>query len=126
MKVPYLTKKHIEALAVELAKDKIFYNSEIMWQEKHARLKDYCRQANDNFNENKFDEIILDTVNKKLLKMKLNIQLENLTQYIKQGGSMDYLTITLIIIVGFLVLAYYRNQVFNNPCINKGGLMTYT
>ena len=46
MKVPYLTKKHIEALAVELAKDKIFYNSEIMWQEKHARLKDYCRQAN--------------------------------------------------------------------------------
>ena len=41
MKVPYLTKKHIEALAVELAKDKIFYNSEIMWQEKHARLKDY-------------------------------------------------------------------------------------
>ncbi len=39
---------------------------------------------------------------------------------------MDYLTITLIIIVGFLVLAYYRNQVFNNPCINKGGLMTYT
>ena len=54
MKVPYLTKKHIEALAVELAKDKIFYNSEIMWQEKHARLKDYCRQANDGFNENKF------------------------------------------------------------------------
>ena len=83
MKVPYLTKKHIEALAVELAKDKIFYNSEIMWQEKHARLKDYCRKANEGFNENKFDEIILDTVNKKLLKMKLNIQLENLTQYIK-------------------------------------------
>ena len=25
------------------------------------------------------------------------------------GGFMDYLTITLIIIVGFLVLAYYRN-----------------
>ena len=57
MKVPYLTKKHIEALAVELAKDKIFYNSEIMWQEKHTRLKDYCRKANEGFNENQLSDV---------------------------------------------------------------------
>ena len=52
--------------------------AEMQW-----KLIEFLKSDNPNFNENKFDEIILDTVNKKLVKMKLNIQLENLTQYIK-------------------------------------------
>mgnify|MGYP001500937827 CR=1 FL=1 len=66
---------------IKLMPDNLYYFSGTMIQNGQVNLD--CGDNLTNFNENKFDEIILDTVNKKLVKMKLNIQLENLTQYIK-------------------------------------------
>ena len=50
MTIPYMTKKHFEVLADELAQDKFFYESSISYHEKLDRMIKYCQASNDAFN----------------------------------------------------------------------------
>ena len=50
MTIPYMTKKHFEVLADELAQDKFFYESSIAYHEKLDRMIKYCQASNDAFN----------------------------------------------------------------------------
>ena len=49
-----LTRKHFIVLADELASDKLFYKSEIEFEEKYDRMVKYCKSINSNFNSDRF------------------------------------------------------------------------
>jgi len=54
MTTPYMTKKHFEVLADELAQDKFFYDSSIAYHEKLDRMIKYCQASNDAFKVDDF------------------------------------------------------------------------
>ena len=49
-KTPYMTQKHFEVLADELAQDKFYYDSLIAYHEKLDRMIKYCQDSNPRFN----------------------------------------------------------------------------
>jgi hypothetical protein len=49
-KTPYMTQKHFEVLADELANDKFYYDSLIAYHEKLDRMIRYCQDSNPRFN----------------------------------------------------------------------------
>ena len=49
-KTPYMTQKHFEVLADELAHDKFYYDSLIAYHEKLDRMIKYCQDSNPRFN----------------------------------------------------------------------------
>ena len=59
--IPYMTKKHFFVLADELGHDKFFYNSEIAYHEKYARLTAYCIKSNARFDIDTFNKRIEQT-----------------------------------------------------------------
>tara|TARA_R100000231_G_scaffold34052_1_gene29977 strand:+ start:22 stop:273 length:252 start_codon:yes stop_codon:yes gene_type:complete len=78
-----VSEKQINLLALELAEEKIFCTSQILWHEKYDRLVAYCRKNREEFRQDRFNTAILNEVNQKLKKLGINTQLKNLTQYIK-------------------------------------------
>ena len=54
MTIPYMTQKHFEVLADELAQDKFYYDSLIAYHEKLDRMIKYCQASNDLFDVKKF------------------------------------------------------------------------
>jgi len=54
MTTPYMTKKHFEVLADELAQDKFYYDSSIAYHEKLERMIKYCQASNDAFKVDDF------------------------------------------------------------------------
>ena len=54
MTIPYMTKKHFEVLADELAQDKFYYDSSIAYHEKLERMIKYCQASNDAFKVDDF------------------------------------------------------------------------
>ena len=49
-----LHRKHFVVLAEELAHDKLYYRSEILFNEKYDRMIVYCKKSNKNFNPDRF------------------------------------------------------------------------
>tara|TARA_R100000655_G_scaffold82293_1_gene121801 strand:+ start:94 stop:336 length:243 start_codon:yes stop_codon:yes gene_type:complete len=60
---PYMTQKHFEVLADELAHDKFFYDCLIAYHEKLDRMIKYCQDSNPRFNLKKFTARIDKTYN---------------------------------------------------------------
>lgn len=60
---PYMTQKHFEVLADELAQDKFFYDSLIAYHEKLDRMIKYCQDSNERFDVKKFTARIDKTYN---------------------------------------------------------------
>ena len=61
MTTPYMTQKHFEVLADELAHDKFFYDCLIAYHEKYARLTAYCIKSNARFDIDTFNKRIEQT-----------------------------------------------------------------
>ena len=70
MTTPYMTQKHFEVLADELAHDKFYYDSLIAYHEKLDRMIKYCQDANPRFNLELFTARIDKTYNALDLKMR--------------------------------------------------------
>ena len=70
MTTPYMTQKHFEVLADELAQDKFFYDSLIAYHEKLDRMINYCQDSNPRFNLKLFTARIDLTYNALDLKMR--------------------------------------------------------
>ena len=71
---PYMTQKHFEVLADELAQDKFFYDSLIAFHEKLDRMIKYCQDSNERFNVKKFTDRIDLTYNAFDKKMRAQVQ----------------------------------------------------
>ena len=70
---PYMTQKHFEVLADELAQDKFFYDSLIAFHEKLDRMIKYCQDSNERFDVKKFTDRIDLTYNAFDKKMRSQI-----------------------------------------------------
>ena len=57
--IKMLTRKHFIVLADELASDKLFYKSEIEFDEKYNRMTAYCKSINKKFNADRFKSYML-------------------------------------------------------------------
>tara|TARA_S200002703_G_scaffold23046_2_gene19821 strand:- start:2767 stop:3009 length:243 start_codon:yes stop_codon:yes gene_type:complete len=71
---PYMTQKHFEVLADELAQDKFFYDSLIAFHEKLDRMIKYCQDSNERFDVKKFTDRIDLTYNAFDKKMRAQVQ----------------------------------------------------
>ena len=74
MTTPYMTQKHFEVLADELAQDKFFYDSLIAFHEKMDRMIKYCQDSNERFDVKKFIDRIDLTYNAFDKKMRAQVQ----------------------------------------------------
>ena len=74
MTTPYMTQKHFEVLADELAQDKFFYDSLIAFHEKLDRMIKYCQDSNERFDVKKFTARIDLTYNAFDKKMRSQVQ----------------------------------------------------
>ena len=54
-----LTRKHFKVLAEELAEDKLYYKSKILFDEKYNRIVVYCKSINKNFSPDRFYSYML-------------------------------------------------------------------
>jgi hypothetical protein len=74
MTTPYMTQRHFEVLADELAQDKFFYDSLIAYHEKLDRMIKYCQDSNPRFNLELFTARIDLTYNAFDKKMRNQVQ----------------------------------------------------
>ena len=75
-KTPYMTQRHFEVLADELAHDKFYYDSLIAYHEKLDRMIKYCQDSNPRFNLDTFNARIDKTYNN--IKSSIKNQFNNI------------------------------------------------
>jgi hypothetical protein len=73
-KTPYMTQRHFEVLADELAHDKFYYDSLIAYHEKLDRMIKYCQESNPKFNVKIFTARIDKTYNALDLHMRNSLK----------------------------------------------------
>ena len=67
------SRKHFIVLAEELGEDKLYYRSDILFEEKYDRMVKYCRSINPRFCPDKFRICMLKHYNKKLAALSSRI-----------------------------------------------------